>query len=142
MDILNSKFKYWVIGGLILIVIILYIAIQRLATTPPDENGISPTPTEFFPPTITPVQVRVTVPPLSEANKKELQYPVKFEGITVVYKSNSGTFLIYHLGDPSIAEASFARFMQRLAINPSLYLVDYRSLEPGILPDRGFPQGD
>jgi hypothetical protein len=142
MDILNSKLKYAVIGGLVIILFILYLAVQRLTSRQPDQEEVSPTPAEVFPPTITPVDVRSTIPTMSAENKKELQYPVKFEEITVVYKSQSGTFLIYHLGDPAIAKASFTRLMQQMSINPALYLVEYRSLEPDPLPPRGFPQDE
>lgn len=128
---------YLIIGGLVLIIIVLIIIVDYVSNLPPEEDitieDVGPVPT------VTPVDaVNIlptrTPPPLPQETLNELLYPVKFEETTVVYKPQSGTFLIYYHGDKAVAEASFDRLATRLNLNKENHDIRYRSLEPVKLP--------
>ncbi len=132
---MNNKKYILIIGGIILLIIFLYVMISRLQmTTGPDGLPITVTPSPL--PTITPVVINYIVPTLAPEIRNELLYPIKFEDITVEYKSRSGTFLIYFQGDQNAAVQTVNRFFTDLNINQDLYKIEYRTLDQVTLPPR------
>ncbi len=105
----------------------------RMNTT---EGDLLETTTPSPLPTITPVVINYIVPTLAPTIRNELLYPIKFEDITVEYKSRSGTFLIYFQGDQSAAVQTVNRFFTDLNINQDLYKIEYRTLDQVTLPPR------
>ncbi len=132
---MNNKKYILIIGGIVILIIFLYVMINRFQMNL-GQDGLLETTTPSPLPTITPVVINYIVPTLAPAIRNELLYPIKFEDITVEYKSRSGTFLIYFQGDQSAAVQTVNRFFTDLNINQDLYKIEYRTLDPVTLPPR------
>lgn len=133
---MNRKSYLLIIGGLIVLIVVLSIIVNRFRVIPSEEEEAQLTPTEIPGPTITPVKINYTFPTLVPELQAEFRYPFKYENMTIEYKSRSGTFLIYYQGDLTLATESTDRFFSESNLNMSQYRVEYRTLDPISLPPR------
>ncbi len=133
---MNNKKYILIIGGIVLLIIFLYVMINRVRMNIGQDDNLLVTTTPSPLPTITPVVINYIVPTLAPEIRNELLYPIKFEDITVEYKSRSGTFLIYYQGDQNAAVQTVNRFFTDLNINQDLYKIEYRTLDTVTLPPR------
>lgn len=137
MQVIKSmnKKNYFIIGGLIIVIIILMWIVRVITNRPQPISEVEPSPLNI--PTPTAVQISIInniAPTLPTEIKDELRYPVDYEEITVEYKPDSGTFLVYYNGDKTIAEESFNEFFSRFGLNKDEFTIKFRSLEPISLP--------
>lgn len=132
---MNKKI-YTIIVVLIVILLVMVVLINSLRQKSKDQSSEKISPTNVVPsPTLIPS------PAVIPTGNLPANTPVKFEDITVEYRSGSNIYVIFYRGNRSLAEQSFRRLLTRQQISNGVK-TEYISLDPisvTSVPPPGYP---